>query len=99
MRNLFLGKTGWRAGFYFLAGVCLLDGAASVRGQTATNLPPDRRDEVIRELLLRMEALEGEVRTLKSGAAGNAPETAVAPEETGRRPRFPDLKFHGFGDV
>jgi len=90
--------------FFSAVGVCFLCfGSMLVFGETAaTNAPvADRRDELIRELLQRVDSLETEVKTLKSGAAPNAVplETPASGEDTGRRQRFPDLKFHGFGDV
>jgi hypothetical protein len=60
----------------------------------------DRRERLIQELLKRVEGLETEVQRLKSAGSPAGPsEVPSGADETGQRQRFPDLRFHGFGDV
>lgn len=81
--------------------VCPGSSDAQTTSAQATNNPTaDPRDELIRQLLRRVESLEGEMKALKAGApAATKTEddtTSTSPLE--HRPRFPDLSFHGFGD-
>ncbi len=66
--------------------------------QTTNSPTADPRDEVIRQLLKRVEGLEGEVQALKAKATPTSPQNPPAEEPASPRPNFPDLVFHGFGN-
>jgi hypothetical protein len=77
--------------------------------QAATPAATDQRDEQIKTLLKRLENVEAELRNLKAAGAtssitaGSAVLSAAArpaeSEEGELRGRFPEFRFHGFGDI
>jgi len=83
-----------------LAGIALWVTAPNSAAQPTNLSTGDPRDELIRQLLQRVEGLEGEVKAMKSAAPNNpAREVSIGSEGADHRPRFPDLTFHGFGDL